>query len=302
MSKESDKISNKILNTKLAIGTAQFGLIYGINNQSGVIDDVSLFKLLNYAKMKAIDTLDTAYNYGNSEKRIGQYLSNTNSEFKIISKAPKNSNNKNLITYFNESLARLGVNRLYGYMLHNFDDYRIDKNILLVLKSLKERELVKKIGFSLYYPEQLEQLFKENIQFDLLQIPYNIADRRFEPYFSKLKNMDIEVYTRSVFLQGLFFMGINNLPDKLKEFIPLIKKINNISKTIDKDIEEILLNFVLENKYIDKVVLGVDNIVQLNKNIKASENKLSHEELELVESELNEIKISQELLIPSNWN
>jgi len=294
-------MQNTTQNNKLAIGTVQFGLNYGINNSTGILDDHNLQELLISANLNGINTLDTAYNYGKSEERLGKLLQNISKKFNIISKAPQNSDSQNINTYFNESIARLQVNSLYGYMLHNFDDYNNDKNIVSVLNSFKEKELVKKIGFSLYYPEQLEQLFNENIQFDILQIPYNIADRRFEPYFTELKDRIIEVHTRSVFLQGLFFMEENVLPDKLKAFIPFIKKLNIISKKIDKNIEDILLNFVLQKIQIDKVVLGVDNTPQLNKNTKAAENKLSHEELELIELELSELKIPSELLIPSNW-
>jgi len=84
---------------KLALGTAQFGLNYGINNKSGVIDEDSLSKLLNYAFDKGIDTLDTAYNYGNSEERIGKYLSVNNNNFKVITKAPKGSDSNNIKKY-----------------------------------------------------------------------------------------------------------------------------------------------------------------------------------------------------------
>lgn len=288
-------------NSKIAVGTVQFGLNYGINNNTGILDDQNLKELLVSANLNGIDTLDTAYNYGKSEERLGKLLQTIPEKFNIISKAPQNTDSKNIYAYFNESITRLHVNSLYGYMLHNFDDYRNDRNIVLALNSFKEKELVKKIGFSLYYPKQLEQLFNENIEFDLLQIPYNIADRRFEPYFTELKNRDIEVHTRSVFLQGLFFMENTNLPAKLTPFSPLIKKLNIVSKRISESIEEILLNFVLQKKTIDKVVLGVDNTIQLNKNIKASENKLTQEELKLIELELIDIKIPPELLIPSNW-
>lgn len=301
LSKVVNETQSMLSIKKLALGTVQFGIDYGINNNTGMLDDLNLQELLVSANLNGINTLDTAYNYGKSEERLGRLLQNIPEKFNIISKAPQNSDSKNINTYFNKSIARLHVNNLYGYMLHNFDDYNNDKNIVSVLNSFKEKELVKKIGFSLYYPEQLEQLLSDNIQFDILQIPYNIADRRFESYFTELKDRDIEVHTRSVFLQGLFFMEENVLPDKLKVFIPLIKKLNVISQKNNKNIEDILLNFVIQKKHIDKVVLGVDNTIQLNKNIKASVNKLSRKELTLIDLELSEIKIPSELIIPSNW-
>jgi len=302
LSKVVNEKENQPHSKKLVLGTVQFGLNYGINNTSGIINDNSLSELLSYGFEKGIDTIDTAYNYGSSEERIGKYLSKYRRDFKLISKAPKGTNSHNIKEYFQESLGKLNSDSIYGYMLHDFDDYLNDKKNFNSLMDLRQSGVVKKIGFSLYYPEQLDVIFSDDLKFDLLQLPYNIADRRFENYFEKLKSKNVEIHIRSVFLQGLFFMTSDKLPNKLKPFSNFLDNLIELSKEMSITIDNIALNFVVHNRNIDKVVIGVDNKVQLKNNLNQIKNWIEPEKLLQIKEELNKIDIPQKLLIPSNWN
>lgn len=293
---------DQFLEKKIALGTVQFGLNYGINNKSGVLDDNSLSKLLSYGFEKGIDTLDTAFNYGNSEERIGNYLSNYNLPFQIISKAPKGSNPQNIQKYFQESLGKLKSDSIYGYILHDFDDYLNNKKIFNLLNDFKKSGLVKKIGFSIYHPEQLEVIFDDEVEFDLIQLPYNLADRRFENYFKELKSTGVEIHIRSVFLQGLFFMKPEELPENLKPFKNFLAAFNNLSKEANRKIENVALNFVAQNKYIDKIVIGVDNKDQLRNNLIQINNIIERETVLQIKDELNKLDLPKKILTPSNWN
>lgn len=286
---------------KLAIGTVQFGINYGINNKTGIIKDDDLMELLSYANDNDINVLDTAFNYGNSEKRLGEFLKEDRYNFKVITKLPKGTNSKNIFEYFNISLKNLNATSIYGYLIHDFKDYLNDKKLFQSLSEIKQNKLAEKIGFSLYHPEELEIILNDKIEFDLIQLPYNLCDRRFEEYFLELKNKNIEIHTRSVFLQGLFFMEPNKLSSKLKPFSTFIKKNNEIKKLLNKSMETIALNFVLQNELIDKVVIGLDNTEQLIKNITASKILLTNDEQNFIHNEILKIEIPRELLIPSNW-
>ena len=48
------------MKNKIILGTAQFGLDYGINNQSGKVTDKDINQILNYAFENGIKELDTA--------------------------------------------------------------------------------------------------------------------------------------------------------------------------------------------------------------------------------------------------
>ena len=70
---------------KLGIGTAQFGLDYGISNTSGKTSLKEVRSILKIATENGVDVLDTAYFYGDSESVIGRCLLEQN-RFRIITK------------------------------------------------------------------------------------------------------------------------------------------------------------------------------------------------------------------------
>ena len=74
---------------KIVLGTAQFGLDYGISNKDGQIPESGVFEILNESIISGIDVLDTAYTYGNSEQVIGNFVKKHGNVFKIISKLPE---------------------------------------------------------------------------------------------------------------------------------------------------------------------------------------------------------------------
>ena len=59
---------------KIALGTAQVGMSYGINNKRGKIPLSEVFEIFNKAIASGVNMLDTAYSYGDSEKIIGIFL------------------------------------------------------------------------------------------------------------------------------------------------------------------------------------------------------------------------------------
>ena len=59
--------------SKIALGTVQFGLNYGISNTNGQVPPEEIARILDYCKLNGIDTLDTAQGYGESEKVLSQF-------------------------------------------------------------------------------------------------------------------------------------------------------------------------------------------------------------------------------------
>ena len=103
---------------KLVLGTVQFGLTYGINNQSGIAKDDELASIFSFANKCGIDLLDTAQGYGNSEERIGNL---SNDEFNIISKFKQLDSPFPFHKELDQSLKKLKKKSLYGYMAHDGD-------------------------------------------------------------------------------------------------------------------------------------------------------------------------------------
>ena len=91
-------------------------------------------------------------------------------------------------------------------MFHSFEDFKfIINNDSNILDNIKNSGLVKKIGVSVYSNDEIEDLLNfENI--NLIQLPYNLFDNEYQrkEILEKVKKRNIEIHTRSVFLQGLF--------------------------------------------------------------------------------------------------
>ncbi len=291
------------LTDRLCLGTAQFGLDYGIANKGGRMPEQEAWEILDYAQNKGLRTLDTAYAYGDSEALLGKFLNNSkdSSEFKIISKMPAvdGDSSKKAKELFRESCVRLNRERLYGYLIHRFDDFLKYEHLWDSLEGLKNEDFVKKVGFSLYRPCELEAILEQEIDFDIIQLPYSVFDRRFEKYFKLLHDYDVEIYVRSVFLQGLAFLKPGDLPQDLNEAKVYLERLRALVSENNVSINALCLNFVLLNPYIDKAIIGVDNFEHLKKNLEALN---SLQKVSDIYYSLDKLKIEKEdLLLPYKW-
>ncbi len=256
---------------KIILGTVQFGLNYGINNKCGKISEKQADKIFDYAYENDINTLDTANAYGNSETVIGTYFKNSKNRFKIITKLIEKDNPEKQLQ---NTFLKLGVKKIYGFLIHNFSLYKKNPDSYEMLLAYKKKKILK-TGFSLYYPEELNFLIKKNIEFNLIQIPYSIFDRRFEPYFPLLKEKKVEIHIRSLFLQGLIFINPESAPKLFNKLIPKLKRLRQIAQDNKTSVLSLALNFVTSNKYIDKAVVGIDSLNHLKQIIIAVNEPVS---------------------------
>ena len=279
---------------KLVLGTVQFGLNYGINNSSGQVPEDEVYRILSLAKEHNIHTLDTSSAYGNSEEVLGKTIGRGDFDFKIVSKYPQGKDPVSSV--FFRSLKALRQSHLYAYLVHHFDFYRSNPDVWEQMMTLKANGSVDKIGFSIYTTDQLQYLLDRNVLFDIIQFPYNIFDRQFDPYLSELKRRGVEIHTRSVFLQGLFFRDVERLTPQLQPLGKYLQCMDRYCKEHAISKEMCALSFVLQNPYIDGVLIGVDNVRQLQQNIQAAQCVADFKELagQLIIKE-------KELLNPSNW-
>jgi aryl-alcohol dehydrogenase-like predicted oxidoreductase len=271
---------------KIGIGTAQFGMHYGISNQSGQTSERDVAQILSTAKEHHIHLIDTASAYGNAEKILG--LNDLN-EFQVVSKFMPALVKGDLRKQCLESLERLRIPSLYGYLAHRPIPLADDPGCWEDLITLREAKLVKKIGYSLYNPEELDLLLDKHFLPDLIQVPYNYFDRRFEKHLVELQKKGCEIHVRSVFLQGLFFLDTDTLNSYFEDVKPVIKK---LQLTVN-NLPSALLNFVIRKPFIDKIIIGVETNEQLIRNLQG----LSMEE---VLPELNN-QIQEHILNPSTW-
>jgi hypothetical protein len=260
---------------KLALGTVQFGLPYGIANQAGQVSRSEAKAMLQLATVNGIDTLDTAIAYGESETCLGETGVHG---FKVVTKLPPLPEDCVDVRGWVEgqiaaSLTRLGVVGVYGLLLHRSEQLLgpQGKELYNALQCLKDKGVVQKVGVSIYSPRDLES-FPTSVHLDLVQAPFNLVDRRLQTtgWLRRLKDAGVEVHARSVFLQGLLLMQQAAMPTKFAPWSELWEKWHGW--LADRDVSPVhaCLAFPLSCREIDRVVVGADNVRQLEQIINAA--------------------------------
>ena len=268
---------------KIALGTAQFGMDYGLSNLNGQTTKKEVSRIIQYASQSKINLLDTAPSYGNSESILGDTI--VNQSWRYVLKTPQfadkkidNSHFEVLKKTFYQSLDNLRQTNVYGLLLHSCNDLLKPGGELLLkeMEVLKSMGIVKKIGVSLYSSEQID-LVLSKFNIDLVQLPINIFDQQFlrDGWLNKLKDYDIEIHARSAFLQGLLLMTNDLVPSY---FFPIKKNLEEFYKSA-KELSfsqlELALGYVLGVSEIDQVVVGVNTVEQLKEIIKATQVQIN---------------------------
>lgn len=268
------------MNDRLALGTVQFGLEYGVANQAGHVPLEVVRTILQQAASQGIGTLDTAIAYGNSESILGQACVES---WSVVTKLPSLPEGCADVAGWVESqiegsLSRLGVSQLHGVLLHRPEQLLNGQYGLALSKALqhiKVQGMTRKIGVSVYGPEELDRLAGQ-MPFDLVQAPLNILDRRLidSGWVKRLKEQGTELHVRSAFLQGLLLMAPDHRPEKFARWHSLWFEWARWLEDTGLTAVQACLAYVMGANGIDKVVVGVESVKQLNEIIAASHSAL----------------------------
>jgi len=292
----------------IVIGTAQFGMDYGVSNKAGKTTKKQVTDILKYAYQYGVTMLDTASLYGGAENAIGDFIYNEPSNIKwdIVTKTQKfisESIDKKqideLVQNFHLSRNKLNQKMIYGLLLHSCDNLFIPGGgkLIQVMRELKDEGLVKKIGVSAYSAKQIDDVI-DNYSIDLIQLPVNILDQRLVKggQLKKLKQHGVEIHARSVFLQGLLLMELEQIPAWFSPIRPILNNVRQEAKAQNVSLLQLALRFVLSIEEIDKVVIGVNNVSQLAEVIAATSDDIN-----IYDYESMSVK-EERFLNPSNWN
>lgn len=242
------------LHKKLCIGTALFGMNYGILDNKQVKSS-EIKKIISICKNKKINFFDTSNNYGVSQKKISNIGKKTNYISKIFIKSFTEVNSQ-----VNQIFKELKQKNIYAILIHNSKILLSKKGegIFLELQKLKKEKKINKIGASFYCPVVMNKVLKK-FNLDIVQIPVNVLDNRFvkNNLLKKLKRKKIEIHVRSIFLQGLLLE--NRYPKKIKKFEFIFDKFNMFLKKNNVSALNYCLGYVLKFKEIDKILVGIRN-------------------------------------------
>jgi aryl-alcohol dehydrogenase-like predicted oxidoreductase len=201
--------------SRLALGTVQFGLPYGISREGGKVPAEEVEAILRLAAENSLDTLDTGAAYGDSEKVLGEILGD-DERFAIVTKTTPirtpsidRAAVDRIEKAFFESLRLLRRRRVSALLVHDARDILNPGGDLLWarLEALRDRGLVGKLGVSVYDGEEIDAALLR-YPLALVQAPLSVFDQRLiaSGRLERLAAANVEVHARSAFLQGLLLM------------------------------------------------------------------------------------------------
>lgn len=299
-----DMIENPYIADKIILGSAAFGLNYGIGSNGDSVSGVEVRSILDTAFCAGIKYIDTAALYGTSENILGSNLKNEKA-FNIITKLPPINIGSDVNNYFaqihqllQKSLNKLNLIKIYGLLLHRASDLYDDSGLYVYesLAKLKDLGLVEKIGVSIYASEDYENI-PEDFIIDIVQLPFNLFDQRLiqNGYLKHLRAMNIEIHARSVFLQGLLLLNPSTIPNKLISAKRNLEVFNNYLDNYNICALDACLNYVYSNNEIDYAVVGVHSNKQLIDILSVKRTDISFDTSVLAVNDIN-------IVDPRRWS
>jgi aryl-alcohol dehydrogenase-like predicted oxidoreductase len=290
----------------LVLGTAQLGLPYGIANRTGQPNQSVATDIIREAWENGIQEFDTAQGYGESEQVLGNSLLQLKlaGKVRVITKPHPQLDHLNpdvLENAIAASLKNIGVPQIYGIMLHREEMLPLwHKGLAETLSKLSAKGMFQKVGVSVYAPAKaIEAINTEGI--DMVQIPTNILDRRFEKtdIFEIAKAKKKEVYIRSIFLQGLLLMDTGLIPDRMSFAKPVIEKLESLSKDFGLTRHEIALGYIKSEMPAARIVFGAEIKEQVTENLAAWQKDFPTGLNEKIRVSFS--SVSERILNPSLW-
>lgn len=284
---------------RLALGTVQFGLNYGVANAGGKIAPAEAADIVRNARAAGIDTLDTAVAYGDAETRLGQIGV---ADWCVVSKLPPLPDGadpeKWVRHVVDQSLSNLRIPHLHGMLLHRPGDLLGPQGDRLyrAMLALQQDGLVRKIGVSVYGPDDLEATCGR-FAMGMVQAPMNLVDRRLvtSGWLSRLKHEGVEVHVRSAFLQGLLLMTRQDRPKKFDRWRDIWARWDRWQLDHRVSPQAACLAYPLSHPLVDRVVVGVDSSDQFAQLLAAAGS--------LGKRSFPDLSCDDERLInPSSWN
>jgi aryl-alcohol dehydrogenase-like predicted oxidoreductase len=256
-------VLNNLSSDYFHLGTANFGSAYGVTNKISLPTSIS-DEILKWSFDK-IAYVDTAIDYEGSARIIEKYAN----KFLINSKLTfsKTLDVSGIISKFKKYLIELGVKELdILYIRGNpFTKDGNHNSVLEFIQALKNERLIKRLGFSIYEPQELSKIRSEIDFIDVVQVPCSILNRSWSEYLEanpELSNTTTFI-VRSIFMQGLLVLDKNDLLAKTKEYMPIVNSLDSLSLDLKINKLDLCIDYIRSQPWISGVVLGTNTKSQL---------------------------------------
>jgi len=304
--------------SKLVLGTAQLGEIYGIANKTGQPNNIQSKELIKTAIINGVTFLDTARAYGRSEDVIGQSLINGWGErVKIITKlspmddCPVDASISSIHAFVDASVFKscstLRVQKIDVLMLHrnaHLTDW--DGAVLQRLIVLQSWGVIGDLGTSVQTPEELLMALSIS-EIHYIQMPYNILDWRWDSIIPEimatkvLRKVIIQV--RSALLQGLLPSKVDGHWHRANVENPIHVQnwmMNQVVSCKRANVTDLCISYVNSLPWIDGVVIGMETKHQLIENLNHF-NRQTLSDIEVQSIQNTRPRLNDATLNPAFW-
>ncbi len=284
--------------SKFILGTANFNGNYGIAQKKN-LELAQIEEILSFAQANNLNHFDSASSYGNSQKILGRLLENSN----LVQIDSKIGNQEcgtveSILKFVQKTLTELKISKLSTLYLHDAnsllgDNKSSTKNGLI---KILEMGLADHIGVSVYTLNDLLDCKKELTALSRFQVPENICDRRLshsEEMLELARDNNV-INIRSIFLQGLLLMPIEDIPKSLSESRKSINDLELYAKKEHVKRIDLCIAYAKSISWASKIIVGVESKNQL-KEILDSSYELNNEWEQSV-SVVNEV-----IMDPRKW-
>lgn len=234
--------------------------------QKDLLTHDEIQEILNEASRMRVLSLDTSPDYGDAELIIGQCHWKGMIASKFVF---RDESEVDLEFRLRLSLERLQVDSLDLVFIHNWDALSESQKIRAVnfLVNMKHNDVVKRIGVSTYNLSEVKSILSSKIQNIYIQINMNVLDQRVlelksQEWQTKLLENNIKLWGRSIFLQGVL-LDFSTKNPFLRH--PDMEKFRAYSLSSENTPYELCLSFPRQLGFIDAMVIGINNKVELLK-------------------------------------
>lgn len=300
---------------RIVLGTAQFGMTYGVTNRTGCPSDDEFRAILRFATSAGVTHIDTARGYGTAETRLGgelvavdlagvHIITKLASLSMLHGKADASVVAEAVDASVFRSCHALQRRRIDVVLIHRFKDVILWNGAALDrLSALVDEGIVGAIGASVYTPaEAIRCLADERIQH--IQIPFNLLDARWlsEDFQTALRERPaVTVHARSVFLQGLLINSARVWPEWFRRADSVVGTIAQLCAALDRrSAADLCMAYVSAFPWISTMVLGVERLEQIEELVAlASAPPLSAGDVDVVRRAFP--TVPSRLLHPGKW-
>lgn len=270
---------------KFILGTAQWGMDYGIANRSGQAREDDVRALLRLGEEAGMAWLDTAQAYGEAECLVGQLAAKS---WRIVTKMPPDAYG-NLQQWaeqaVRESLRRLKRTKLNALLLHR-PKQRSQSDIWDTLRSMRDDGLIGMLGISAITPDDAMEALQDP-DVEIMQVPASLLDQRLmrRGFFEAAKAAGKIIHLRSIFLQGVAFMKEEELPTWLQSLAPALKMADDMASGMGCPRAALFLHHALASG-AQGIVIGCECAWQLRDILTMARQKPAMKQLHELEDQV----------------